>query len=91
MVKQKQMYNIIFREKPAGILVELLQTKLQRIYPSSLAKTIDCTYSHVVKLLGIMKKRGLVNFEKLGRIKLLSLTPKGRSVAEKIIAIREEL
>jgi len=34
------------------------------IYASSLAKQIDCTYSHVVKILQEMEKAGLINFEK---------------------------
>ena len=40
---------------------------------TALAKKIDCTYSHVVKILQEMEKASLVNFEKTGRLKLLTL------------------
>ena len=54
------------------------------IYASNLAKSVDCTYSHVVKILQQMQKSGLVNFDKQGRLKLLSLTKKGEEIAGNI-------
>ncbi len=77
------MFNVLFREKPAMMLVTLHNSKIE-IYASSLAKQIDCTYSHVVKILQQMEKEGLVNFEKRGRLKVLTLTKKGSDVAENI-------
>ena len=74
------IFNVFFRKKPAMMLVSLRNTK-SGIYASSLAKEIDCTYSHVVKTLQEMEKAGLVNFEKQGRLKLLTLTKKGEDVA----------
>lgn len=82
-----EIFNVFFREKPAMMLVNLKNSKID-IYASSLAKKIDCTYSHVVKILQEMEKAGLVNFEKIGRLKLLTLTKKGNDVAEKIDSIR---
>ncbi|MFQ5475229.1 MAG: winged helix-turn-helix domain-containing protein, partial [Candidatus Nanoarchaeia archaeon] len=61
------------------------------VYASSLAKKIDCTYSHVVKILQEMSKSGLVNFDKQGRLKLLTLTKKGQEIAENIDRIRSLL
>ncbi len=69
------------------MLVELRNAKSQ-VYASSLAKNIDCTYSHVVKILQEMEKEELVNFDKQGRLKLLNLTKKGHDVAGKIDDIR---
>ena len=83
----KSIFNVFFREKPAMMLVHLKNTK-NDIYASSLAKKIDCTYSHVVKILQEMEKSALVNFEKTGRLKLLTLTKKGEEIAEKIDSIR---
>jgi|TARA_B100001964_G_C13909049_1_gene455039 DNA-binding MarR family transcriptional regulator len=82
-----KVFNVFFREKPAMMLVNLKNTK-DAMYASSLAKEIDCTYSHVVKILQQMEKAGLVNFEKQGRLKLLTLTKKGTEVAENIDGIR---
>lgn len=81
------IFNVFFREKPAMMLVSLRNTK-SGVYASSLAKSIDCTYSHVVKILQEMEKAGLVNFEKQGRLKLLTLTKKGSDVAEHLDTIR---
>ncbi len=72
------------------MLVHLKNAKNQ-IYASNLAKQIDCTYSHVVKILQEMQKEGIVNFDKQGRLKLLSLTKKGQDIAESIDSIRLNL
>ena len=74
MVNDK-IFNVFFREKPAMMLVNL-QNSESEVYASSLAKSIDCTYSHVVKILQQMEKHGLINFNNQGRLKLLSLTKK---------------
>ena len=57
-------------------------------YGSQLAKEVDCTYSHAVKILQTLEEMGLVSFEKKGRIKIIKLTKKGVSVAEHIEGIR---
>ena len=85
-----KIFNVFFREKPAMMLVNLKNAK-DEIYASSLAKQIDCTYSHVVKILQEMEKSGLINFEKQGRLKLLTLTKKGTEIAEHIDNIRLSL
>ena len=72
------------------MLVELKNAK-NEIYASSLAKNIDCTYSHVVKILQEMQKAGLINFDKQGRLKLLTLTKKGTEVADHIERIKNLL
>jgi predicted transcriptional regulator len=75
---------VFFREKPASMLIEMRRNSKKEIYASNLAKSVDCTYSHVVKILQQMQKAGLVNFDKQGRLKLLSLTKKGEEVANSI-------
>src|SRR5210317_1184768 len=80
-MKNKKIFNVLFREKPAMMLVELMNAKGE-LYASSLAKKIDCTYSHVVKVLQEMEDSGLINFDKQGRLKLLTLTKAGTDVAE---------
>jgi predicted transcriptional regulator len=89
-MQNKEIFNVFFREKPAMMLVELKNAK-NEIYASSLAKNIDCTYSHVVKILQEMQKAGLINFDKQGRLKLLNLTKKGNEVAEHIERIKNLL
>ena len=89
-MNNKEIFNVFFREKPAMMLVEIKNAKGE-IYASSIAKQVDCTYSHVVKILQEMQKAGLINFEKQGRLKLLTLTKTGIEVAEKIDGIRTVL
>ena len=89
-MKNKKIFNVFFREKPAMMLVHLL-TKEGDTYASSLAKVVDCTYSHVVKILQEMQKSELVEFKKQGRLKILSLTKKGEEVAKSIDKIRATL
>ena len=69
------------------MLVELKNAKAD-VYASALAKQIDCTYSHVVKILQEMEKESLINFDKQGRLKLLTLTKKGTDIADRIETIR---
>ncbi len=90
MAAKNEVFDIFFREKPAMMLVELRNVKGE-VYASSLAKKVDCTYSHVVKILQEMEKHGLVNFNKQGRLKLLSLTKKGSELAEHMDAARNIL
>ncbi len=61
------------------------------VYASSLAKQIDCTYSHVVKILQQMQESKLINFEKTGRLKILTLTKQGQEIADHIDNIRNLL
>ena len=89
-MKSEKMFNILFREKPAMMLVTLHNSDSE-IYASSLAKHIDCTYSHVVKILQQMEKENIVNFEKRGRLKVLTLTKKGEEIAENIDRITSSL
>jgi len=89
-MQNKEIFNVFFREKPAMMLVHLRNSK-NAIYASNLAKQIDCTYSHVVKILQSMQQEGLVNFDKQGRLKLLTLTRKGQDIADHIDNIRTNL
>ena len=72
------------------MLINLFNAK-GNMYASSLAKSIDCTYSHVVKILQEMEHSGLLSFEKQGRLKLLSLTKKGNDVAMHLDKVRTQL
>ena len=90
LVKNKAIFDVFFREKPAMMLVELKNADSD-VYASVLAKQIDCTYSHVVKILQEMQKADLINFKKEGRLKLLELTRKGEEIASHIQHIKTKL
>lgn len=89
-MKTGKVFNVLFREKPAQMLLTLLYAAGD-IYASTLAKNIDCTYSHVVKVLHEMNNADIVTFEKRGRLKILALTKKGTEIAKNIDAIRRQI
>ncbi|MBR9677926.1 MAG: hypothetical protein GOU97_01335 [Nanoarchaeota archaeon] len=76
---QKTLKDIFLRVKPVLIMVQLLKNNDK--YASVLAKEVDCTYSHTVRILQELKKKSLVEFEKKGRLKLVSLTKPGKEIA----------
>ena len=84
----KDNFDIFFRRKPALMLVSLKKNNRMR-YGSILAKEVDCTYSHAVKILQTLEELKLVSFEKKGRIKLIKLTAKGKEVANAIEEIQK--
>ena len=86
----KDNFDIFFRRKPALMLVALRKMSKVR-YGSVLAKEVDCTYSHAVKILQTLEVLGLVSFQKKGRIKLIELTKKGEEISEYIENIRRKL
>lgn len=83
----KDNFDLFFRRKPAMMLVALKRMARAR-YGSVLAKEVDCTYSHAVKILQSLERLGLIVFEKKGRIKLIKLTKKGQEIAENIENIK---
>ncbi len=85
--KPKDNFDVFFRRKPALMLVALKKLTRAR-YGSILAKEVDCTYSHAVKILQMLEKLDLVTFEKKGRIKLIKLTKRGEEVANNIDNIK---
>lgn len=86
----KDNFDVFFRRKPALMLVALKRLTKAR-YGSVLAKEVDCTYSHAVKILQMLEKLGLVVFEKKGRMKLIKLTKKGQEIADNIENIKRIL
>src|SRR3989344_6378437 len=90
MSRKKDIFEVFFRRKPAMILMALRKNTRFR-YGSVLAKEVDCTYSHAVKILQEMEKAKLVDFEKQGRIKIIKLTENGNKVAEYIERIKNLL
>lgn len=76
--KEKYGAKLFLRPKPVRMLVSLKEGPK---YATIIAKEVDCTYSHTVKLLDMFKIFGLVDFEKKGRIKIVKLTEVGEDLA----------
>lgn len=67
------------REKPAMALLAVRD--LNPAYASMVAKTIDSTVPHTLKILAEMEVRGLISSRPEGRIRRLDLTEKGERAA----------
>ena len=81
-------FDLFFRRKPALMLIALKKVSRAK-YGSLLAKEVDCTYSHAVKILQTLEDLSLVSFDKQGRVKVIKLTKKGAEVADHIEAIKK--
>lgn len=75
-----ELYHFFLRHKPVKLLVNLAKDAKVR-YASALAKEVDCTYSHTVRILNILEKNGIVEFDRKGRLKTIKLTPAGKEIA----------
>lgn len=78
--------DLFLRDKPAKILLSL-KTAKDSVYATILSKEADCTYSHTIKILGILEKLGIVKSEKSGRIRKVVLTDDGWDIAHNLEAI----
>lgn len=81
-MEKQTLSSLLLHEKPAGIILSLKGTKGK--YASVLSKENDCTYTHTLKILNILKENGLVEFSKEGRIKFIKLTDIGEDVAHEL-------
>jgi DNA-binding MarR family transcriptional regulator len=82
-----EMEELFLRKKPVHLLICIKALNVpgapQQKYISLLSKETDCTYSHTVKLLESFRRLGLVEFEKLGRVKYIQLTKEGEELAHR--------
>ena len=51
-------------------------------YPSAIATKTKVTYSHCYNLMNIFEAKGLIQIEKMGRRRCVSITPKGEKVLQ---------
>ena len=93
-MKKKEALGILFQEKPYKLLIRIKdleggQDKDRSC--SALIKSINCTYSHGLKLLKKLEKTGLISFEKKGRKNIVKLTEKGNKIIDHFKKIKEQL
>ena len=81
VVNETYLTRLFLRLKPVKIMISL---KRGPKYATQISKDVDCTYSHVVKLLDEFQDLGLVGFKKQGRIKVIELTEDGMDLAHSI-------
>ncbi len=74
------MKAFVLKQKPVAVIICLKDSE-QKWYPSKLAKYSATSYVYVTKWLSKLQSAGWVQFEKKGRMKTVSLTEQGRSIA----------
>ena len=82
--------GLFFRTKPGNAILALSDEKGEW-YASSLAKEIDCTFPHIIKVLGKFGALGLVSFKERGRKKLVFLTASGKQPAADLLKVANAL
>lgn len=88
VVSETTLTRLFLRLKPVRIMISL---KRGPKYATQISKDVDCTYSHVVKLLDEFQDLGLVGFKKQGRIKIIELTEDGQDLAHSIEGVLMKL
>ncbi|HOO53023.1 MAG TPA: hypothetical protein PLM24_03910 [Methanothrix sp.] len=68
------------RQKPSMALIAIRD--LDPAYASAVAKTIDSTVPHTLKILAEMEEQGLISSRPEGRIRRLDLTEHGQRAAQ---------
>ncbi|MDD1725321.1 MAG: winged helix DNA-binding protein [Euryarchaeota archaeon] len=84
-----ELEDVFLHKMPTSLLLTI--RTYDRTYVSVLAKECDCTYPHAVKTLWNMEKLGLVQSEKVGRVKYVRLTDRGKIVADSLSALVHSL
>jgi Mn-dependent DtxR family transcriptional regulator len=82
--------DLFFRVKPVNAIIVLSDEK-REWYASSLAKEIDCTFPHIIKILAKFNDLGLVSFKESGRKKLVFLTTSGKQLASDFVRVANAL
>ena len=80
-LKSSILTHYFLRAKPVMMLIKLRNFDKPR-YASLLAKEVDCTYSHTVRILQILEDNKLIQFVKRGRIKIIELTKTGENISK---------
>lgn len=80
--------GIFLHSKPVRMLTMLNGDGVR--YATQVSKTVDCTYSHTVKVLEMFRKMNLVTFEKKGRVKIIKLTSDGEDLAQDFEGVRKK-
>jgi predicted transcriptional regulator len=67
------------------------QSRENIFFQSKVARVLDITYSHVITIMELLRKKGLVVSTLDGRKRVLSLTDKGKEVGYAYLKISEVL
>lgn len=72
--------NFLFQEKPAKILILMLDDRERTV--TILSRSLEMTFAHTIETINKYVKNSLITREKKGRKQILTLTKKGKEIAE---------
>lgn len=75
--------TMFLQEKPAKCLL-LLRRSEDPMYASIIAREVDTTYAHTLRILSKLARLGFASFKPAGRIKLVELTEVGEAAAVRL-------
>lgn len=85
-----ELEEFFLHSKPSQILVQLNYPGKDH-YTSEIAKEVDCTYSHAVRIIKKMESHDLIQTRKEGRKKVVELTEKGQEIVEPLSELLHKL
>ena len=91
---EKELHEILTVLDPltkAGVIEMLFRLQKEEIKIGDFSRKYRMHSQTAKEASEILLDYGLINIRKDGRKKILSISTKGRSIAEKMIAIKEEL
>jgi DNA-binding MarR family transcriptional regulator len=83
--------DMFLKMKPCKALFAVQNLEDSETYISKISEKIDSTYAHTVKIIERFRDMGLVDSEKEGRKKMLTLTEKGSTLAEDLRPFIDDL
>jgi len=82
--------GLFLKVKPAKAII-LLRDRRRNWYVSALAKEVDTTYPHMVKLVRRFEELGIVTTQKEGRTRYVNLTDLGDELAHDLEGLYRHL
>lgn len=77
---RRKPVDLFFQEKPVKAML-VMKEKREGTYQTVVAKQIDTTYAHALRILGELERLRLIQAEQMGRVKQVKLTPLGEEMA----------
>ncbi len=84
-----ELERLLLKEKPCQALLAILE--LNPAYVSLVAKEIDSTFAHTLRIISQLEQAGLISTKTSGRMKQIELTEPGKKAAEAIQILRTAL
>ncbi len=80
--------GFLLRDKPAKVFLLL---KSRPAYLSEIAKETGTTYVYITNLTSMLQQKGFLSIQAAGKKKTVSLTDKGKGIANAVEELRRKL